>query len=235
MIKILIVNAIYNDDSIFKFGLAPSRLCSCLFIFLFIFFLLNYFFLGLSVIISMWSIKKFTRLNELVSAGGRLRYFAVGLSNAEMSSLNSTLLSAIVTCSELVRPYTLNEKLMLPCNTSTKFRWEGRLEQRGTSQVSPFKPSYVPNVYIFYDFDRFSQLVCDYKWNYMAGGGVNTQMYTLRVFWPNNGCKHFFVRLQNDWPNMAAGPRNMEVKKNNIVGIINVGSSDRLDTATVLI
>ena len=47
-------------------------------------------------------------------------------------------------------------------------------------------------------------------------------MYTLRVFWPNNGYKHFI-----------AGPRNIETKNNN-KGIISDGSSDGLATATVL-
>ena len=138
----------------------------CVFVYLLI-MPLKYFCQGLSVIISSWSIMKSTRLIKFVSAGGRLRYFAVGLSNVEMSSLNSTLLSAIVTCSELVRPYTFNTKLVLPCNTSTKFRWAGRPEQGWTSKVSPYQPPFGPNVHIVNDFNRFSKMVCNYKLNYM--------------------------------------------------------------------
>ena len=51
-----------------------------------------------------------------------MRDVSVGLSNVEMPSLNSTLLLTIVACSKLMRPFALNTKHVLPCNTSEKAR-----------------------------------------------------------------------------------------------------------------
>ena len=60
--------------------------------------------------------------NTFLSVGGRVRNMAVGISNAEMPILNSTSINAILKCFEMVRPFTLNTKLVLTCNTSEKTR-----------------------------------------------------------------------------------------------------------------
>ena len=64
--------------------------------------------------------------NTFLSVGGRVRHMAVGISKKEMPTLNSTSINAILKCFKMVRPFTLNTKLVLPCNTGEKTRWVQR-------------------------------------------------------------------------------------------------------------